>query len=104
MKIEVFYVPDCPNHALALERLHAILSPECFQAHVREVLVTDAHIAQSLKFTGSPTIRVNGNDVEPQSEQSPAVGVMCRLYLDGTGAPSEERLRAVIEKARGLEV
>ena len=65
MKIEVFYVPDCPNHALALERLRAILSPESFRAHVREVLVTDAHMAQSLKCPGSPTIRVNGNDVEP---------------------------------------
>jgi hypothetical protein len=103
MKIEVFYVPDCPNHAVALQRLRAILSPERFHAQVREVLVTDAHMAQSLKFPGSPTIRVNGHDVEPQSEKSPAVGLMCRLYLDGTGAPSEERLRAVIEKARGGE-
>jgi hypothetical protein len=104
MKIEVFYVPNCPNHAVALERLRAILSPESFQAHVTEVLVRDAHMAQSLKFPGSPTIRVNGLDVEPQSEQAAAVGLMCRLYLDGTGAPSEARLRAVIETARGLEV
>jgi hypothetical protein len=104
MKIEVFYVSDCPNHRVALQRLRAILSPESFHAHVREVLVTDVRMAQALKFPGSPTIRVNGHDVEPQSEQSRAVGLMCRLYLDGTGAPSEQRLRAVIEKARGLEV
>lgn len=104
MKIEVFYVPDCPHHAVALQRLRAILPPESFQAQVREVLVTDAHMAQSLKFRGSPTVRVNGHDVEPQSEQSGAVGLMCRLYLDGTGVPSEEQLRAVIEKARDSEV
>jgi hypothetical protein len=103
MKIEIFYVPHCPNHAVALRRLRAILSPESFQTHVREVLVTDTRMAQTLKFPGSPTIRVNGQDVEPPSEKSPAVGLMCRLYLDGTGAPSEERLRAVIEEARGLE-
>lgn len=103
MKIEVFYVADCPNHAVTLQRLRAILSPESFQAQVREVLVTDSRMAQALKFPGSPTIHVNGQDVEPQSEKSRVVGLMCRLYSDGTGAPSEERLCAVIEKARGLE-
>lgn len=104
MKIEVLYISNCPNHAVALQRLRAILPPESFQARVSEVLVSDAHLAQSLKFPGSPTIRVNGRDVEPQSEQAAAVGLMRRLYLDGTGAPSEERLRAVIEKARGPEI
>jgi hypothetical protein len=104
MKIEIFYVSDCPNHAVALQRLRAILPRGSFQAQVREVLVTDAHMAQSLKFPGSPTVRVKGRDVEPPSEQSHAVGLMCRLYSDGTGAPSEEQLRAVIEKARAPEV
>lgn len=50
MKIEVFYVLNCPNHTVALERLRAILSPESFQAHVTEVLVRDAYMAQSLKI------------------------------------------------------
>jgi hypothetical protein len=103
MKIEVFYVPDCPNHAVALERIRTILPAISFQTHVSEVLVRDADMAQSLKFPGSPTIRVNGQDVEPQSEKTTAFGLMCRLYSDGSGAPSEDRLRAAIEKARDLE-
>jgi hypothetical protein len=70
--------------------------------HVSEVLINDADMAQLLKFPGSPTIRVNGQDVEPQSEKTTAFGLMCRLYSDGSGAPSEDRLRAAIEKARGL--
>ena len=57
-------------------------------------------MAQSLRFPGSPTIRVNGHDVEPQSESTAAFGLMCRLYSDGSGAPSQQRLRAAIEKAR----
>jgi hypothetical protein len=52
----------------------------------------------SLRFPGSPTIRVNGRDVEPQGE-SAAFGLMCCLYSDGSGAPCEQRLRAAIEKA-----
>jgi hypothetical protein len=103
MKIEVLYVPDCPNHALALERLREILSAESFQIFVNEVLVSDAAMAQSLKFPGSPTIRINGHDVEPHRENN-AFGLMCRLYSDGSGVPSPQSLRAAIEKASRLEV
>ena len=100
MKIEVLYMPHCPNHALALERLRGILSAESFQKQVSEILVRDAVMAQSLKFPGSPTIRINGQDVEPQSEKAVAFGLMCRLYSDGSGAPSRQKLRAAIEEAQ----
>ena len=61
-------------------------------------------MAQLLKFPGSPTIRINELDVEPHSEKTAAFGLMRRLYSDGSGAPSQQRLRAAIEKARGLGV
>jgi len=101
MKIEVLYVPNCPNHTVAIDRLREILPAESFQKHVNEVLVRDAEMAQSLKFPGSPTIRVNGHDVEPQSEKTAAFGLMCRLYADGSGAPSPQKLRTAIERANG---
>jgi protein-disulfide isomerase len=104
MKIEILYVFNCPNHAVALARLREILPAEAFQKHVNEVLVNDAAMAQSLKFPGSPTIRVNGQDVEPQIEDTTSFGLMCRLYSDGSGAPSPESLRSAIEKARGSGV
>ena len=96
MKIEVLFVPNCPNHAVALERLREILSAEDFRTHVTDVLVKDAEMARLLKFPGSPTIRINGQDVEPQGEP---FGIMCRLYSDGGGAPSTQRLRAAINEA-----
>jgi hypothetical protein len=104
MKIEVLYVPNCPNQAVALEQLREILPAESFQAHVNEVLVKDAAMARSLKFPGSPTIRVNGHDVEPQDEKTTSFGLMCRLYSDGRGVPSQQSLRAAIENARSLGV
>ena len=103
VKIEVLYVPDCPNHAVALERLREILSAESSQTHVQEVLVSDVEMAQSLKFPGSPTIRINGHDVEPQGERAASFGLMCRLYSDGSGAPSHQELRDAIARLRGLE-
>ncbi len=104
MKIEVLYVPNCPNHAVALERLREILAGGSLEAHLNEVLVSSAAMAHSLRFPGSPTIRINGHDIEPQEGETASFGLMCRLYADGNGAPSHQRLRDAIRRARELEV
>ncbi len=103
MKIEVLYVPNCPNHAVALERLREILTGESLEAHLDEVLVSSAEMAQSLRFPGSPTIRINGRDIEPQERVTASFGLMCRLSADGNGAPSHQRLRDAIRRTRDLE-
>lgn len=90
---------ELSHHAVALERLREVLSAESFQKHVNEVLVKDADMAKSLKFLGSPTIRINGRDVEPQGEKAAAFGLMCRLYPGAAARQSEPMLRAAIEKA-----
>ncbi len=104
MKIEILYVPNCPNHAVALERLREILAGENLEAQQNEVLVSSAAMAHSLKFPGSPTIRINGHDIAPQDGETASFGLMCRLYADGDGAPSHQILRDAIQRARGLEV
>jgi hypothetical protein len=104
MKIEVLYVPNCPNHAVALERLREVLAGESLEADLNEVLVSSAAMAHSLKFPGSPTIRINGSDIEPQEGETASFGLMCRLYADGSGAPCRRSLRDAIRRARDLEV
>jgi hypothetical protein len=69
MKIEVLYVPNCPNHAVGLERLREILAGKSFEAHLNEVLVSSAAMAQSIRFPGSPTIRINVRNIESKSER-----------------------------------
>jgi hypothetical protein len=103
MKIQVLYVPNCPHHAVALERLREILVGESLEAHLDEVLVSTPEMAQSLRFPGSPTIRINGRDIETHERKAASVGLMCRLYADGNGAPSHQRLRDAIRRARDLE-
>jgi hypothetical protein len=103
MKIELLYVANCPNHSVVLERLREILSAEDFRKRVSEVLVRDPETAQLLKFSGSPTVRINGQDVEPQSKEAAPFGLMCRIYSDGSGAPSAQRLLAAITEVREAE-
>ena len=72
--------------------------------HLNEVLISSAAMAYSLKFPGSPTIRINDRDIEPQEQETASFGLMCRLYADGNGAPSHQKLRDAIRRARELEV
>src|SRR6266853_1794895 len=65
MLIEVLYVPGCPNHEPAIRRLKKVLRSEALDLPVHEIPVNDDKAARSLRFPGSPTIRINGRDAEP---------------------------------------
>jgi hypothetical protein len=99
MKIEVLYLEGCPNYLPAIERLRAVLRQEGLTTtELLEIEVRDEPAAQRLKFCGSPTIRVNGADIDanPSHIQEPALS--CRLYE--AGAPSEEMIRVALRKGR----
>jgi hypothetical protein len=101
MRIEVLYVPGCPNYRPTLERVERILASESLPKHVQSVPVRTEAKAISLGFPGSPTVRVNGRDVEPNAIIVP--GLACRLYANGLGVPSEEMVRAAISEAKRRE-
>jgi copper chaperone CopZ len=104
MKIEILYFDGCPHYRPAVEQVKEALRQEGLNAELVEINVTDAARAQELKFLGSPTIRVNGQDIEPAARSSTSFGLMCRTYMDGgrhTGVPPLELLRAALRDASG---
>lgn len=108
MKIEVLYFDGCPNHKPAVERVQQVLAEEGLSAEVLEVNVSDLSSAKEIGFLGSPSIRVNGLDVEPEARRARAYGMMCRTYPVNDrreGLPSREMLRqALREENSGLDV
>ena len=108
MKIEILYFDGCPNHKAAMERVRQVLAEEGLSAEVLEVNVSEPAIAQKIGFLGSPSIRVNGLDVEPEARRQRAYGMMCRTYaVNGRreGLPSHEMLRqAMHEENSGMDV
>ncbi|HJT69008.1 MAG TPA: hypothetical protein VJ731_02340 [Terriglobales bacterium] len=98
MLIEVLFVPGCPNHEPALERIRTVLCSEAINASIQEIAVTDEAMARSLNFPGSPTVRIDGRDVESSPTQS--YGLACRLYSGGTGVPSLETLKLAVAGAQ----
>jgi hypothetical protein len=100
IEIDVLYFEDCPHHLPTVERIHAVLHEEGWGADVREVLVPDVETAQHVGFLGSPTVRVNGIDIEPAAIDRKDFGLMCRRYTGGV--PSHELIRSTIRSAAGV--
>jgi hypothetical protein len=102
--IEVLYVQDCPHYPATLalvERLRAELG---IDAELRPSLILDQVAAEQTRFPGSPTVRVDGRDVEPGSELVTEYLVGCRLYrLEHrlAGQPEERWIRQALLQAVG---
>ena len=103
MKVEVLYVAYCPSHPAAVKLVRDVLAQEGVAADVHEVLVSDEGMAGKLKFLGSPTIRINGQDVVSQTQKARNFALSCRLYPGSkqVGVPPTELVRNAVLKAIG---
>ena len=86
--VELLYWDGCPSHPQALADLRAAmaglgLDPEAVV--VREVDTDDA--AEHERFVGSPTIRIDGADIQDPGDEPAAL--TCRVYhrRDGRVSP-----------------
>jgi len=102
-RVEILYFEGCPNHEptrALVERLARELRVEPL---IELVQVPDPEAAFKLRFLGSPTVRVNGVDVEPGAEERRDFAFSCRIYGSNGGAseqPAESWVRdALIEAA-----
>lgn len=104
VKIEFFYFEGCPHHSPALALLKNILKEEDAIYPIEVINVDSDQYAREIRFLGSPSIRINGKDIEESEVDSPDYGIRCRIYKgnDGpTGIPPEVLLRKSIAGAKG---
>jgi hypothetical protein len=100
----VLYFDGCPNHEALLPCLREILARTGVSAEIDLRRIANDEAAQREHFLGSPTVRVNGHDVEPDAERRTDFGLKCRLYRAPTGLsgqPEEELLQAALRGAAG---
>jgi len=101
MIIEILYFPDCPNYLSAVAHVNEALQEEHASAEVRHLKVLDAATAAAMNFLGSPSIRINGVDIETSARSGGAPGLCCRTYVGQgglRGAPSVELIREAIHR------
>ena len=87
MKIERLYFDGGPTHEAFLPRLHELLTQRGVEVPVEQRGVESDEAAQGERFPGSPTLRVDGVDIDPGAGERTDYGLKCRL------CPSEEGLR-----------
>lgn len=98
MRIDFLFWRDCPSHPEARELLRDVLEERGVEAEIveREVFTQDE--AEELAFPGSPTIRIDGRDVDPAGAGSrPAL--TCRIYHLPDGRVSPVPSREQLEEA-----
>jgi hypothetical protein len=66
--VELLYFEGCPNHHAARELVERAATERGLAIDLRLVEVTSPEDAERLRFLGSPTVRVNGRDVEPGAD------------------------------------
>ena len=99
MKIEFLYFENCPGYESALSLLEQILLENDNVVPLEKIEVTSPELAIQHRFLGSPSIRINGVDIEGREEAS-EYGLKCRIYQDtGSGVPSEVVLRKALQEA-----
>jgi len=98
--IEILYFEGCPSHKSTAALVKTVVSECGIAAEIIETCVRNLAQAKQAGFSGSPTILVNGTDIEPHV--LPAAELGCRLYLSRTGlrgVPPRELLQVALISA-----
>ena len=99
MKVELLYFDGCPNHEALLPRLRRLIAGSGVDAEVELRRVDSEAEAGRLRFLGSPTVRVDGQDVDPNAAERTDFGIKCRLYRTAeglTGEPPDDWIAAAL--------
>ncbi len=92
--IDVLFTEDCPNAEPTLTLVNAVVAQLDPSARVASHAVHTVEQAGILAFLGSPSVRVDGLDLE--GREGSCAGLSCRIYLDGRGVPPRWLLEGVL--------
>lgn len=102
MRVEVLYFDGCPSHDRLMPALLALTSAH--DAEITQRRIETPEEADELRFLGSPSVRVDGRDIEPGAESRIDYGMKCRLYRSPTGLseiPPHEWIERALNQATG---
>jgi hypothetical protein len=94
MKVEIYFSKDCPNLQATVDLVREVATENDFEVDLEIKEITSDEEWFAMRLQGSPTVQVEGFDIEPQAREGSGNGPSCRLY-GGSGVPS----RKLIEDA-----
>jgi len=96
--IELLYFDGCPGQERLFPTLEQVAADCGGELRLRRVETSEA--AERERFLGSPTVRVNGVDVDPTAAERDDFGIKCRIYRSRDGVsplPPEHWIRAALK-------
>lgn len=100
MRVEVLYFDGCPNYEALLPRLRELVGSD----HELELRRIDSvEDAERERFLGSPTVRINGRDVDPAASEREDFGLKCRLYRCSAGVSGTPPMDWVLAAVRSQQ-
>jgi len=70
MKVELLVAPDCPAWKETERLLKGVLGEQSVDVSFHTTVVASPEQAMAEKFPGSPTVRINGQDIEPEGDKA----------------------------------
>ena len=98
MKIELLFWEGCPSYPEAKQLLEQVLAERGIEAPIQMCEVRSQAEAVELAFPGSPTIRIDGQDVDSAGAASPPA-LACRVYRFPDSRTSPVPSRQQLEEA-----
>lgn len=102
MKVELLYFDGCPSHDALLPRVRELLDQLGDGGEIELRRVESVEDAERERFLGSPTLRIDGVDVDPSASAREDYGIKCRLYAtpEGRGPlPAQEWIVTAMNRA-----
>ena len=96
--IEVLYFAGCPNLEPTLTLARNVAYDLGIEPEIRQIAVDTPRDAEALAFLGSPSVRVNGRDIEPAANERTDFALGCRIYGAG-GVPPRELVVTALKEA-----
>jgi hypothetical protein len=99
-RIEFLFWEDCPSHPQAWKLLEEVVDEVGVESEIEKTEVLTDEEAERLQFPGSPTIRVDGMDVDPDGAAQMGTALTCRVYVledrRFSPLPSKEMIRRAL--------
>jgi hypothetical protein len=102
-RVELLYFDGCPNYRRTRELVERVAAELEMAPSIELVNVTDPDAATARRFLGSPTVRIEGRDIEPGAQERRDFVLACRVYQTdkaSAGQPNEAWIRAALKRAR----
>jgi len=103
IKIELLHTKECPYWKEALKTLVEVINEYKIDAELKAITIGGLRKAEKYKFPGSPTIRINGVDIDPKHTES--IGLGCRIYFyEGKpyGYPPRKMIIKALKNAKAI--